>query len=175
MEAKNSALLSSCDRYLLESIEWPKGSQGCCGVLRADVGLLSRPCRKRRASSLDDQEISFFSELRRECGLSHELRQGTQGASCVAPGKSNLHSNCEGECGIALDSLQGNPDSRRIEGGISRSFSSCSRKPWDSSNYDGDLREFLIVPIASQEYCGLGTGLSDSTGFDAMEECLISN
>ena len=93
----------------------------------------------------------------------------------MAPGKSSLHLSCEGEHGIALDSLQSNPTSRRVEGGISRSFSSCGRKPWDSSNYDGDLREFLIVPIASQEYCGLGTGLSDSTGFDAMEECLISN
>ena len=31
-----------------------------------------------------------------------ELRQGPQGASRVAPGKSNLHSSCEGELGIAL-------------------------------------------------------------------------
>ena len=31
----------------------------------------------------------------------------TQGASCVAPVKSNLHSICNGELGIALNSLQG--------------------------------------------------------------------
>ena len=60
VEAKNSALLSSYDVYLLEPIEWPKGSQASCGVLREDSGLLSRPLGKRRASSLDDGGISWF-------------------------------------------------------------------------------------------------------------------
>ena len=32
-----------------------------------------------------------FLELRRQCGVSHEVRQGAQGASHVAPGKSGLH------------------------------------------------------------------------------------
>ena len=32
---------------------------------------------------------------------------GTQGASLVASGKSNLHLSCEGEMGIAFESLQG--------------------------------------------------------------------
>ena len=36
-----------------------------------------------------------------------ELRRGTQDASPVGPGKSNLHSSYEGELGIALESLQG--------------------------------------------------------------------
>ena len=36
-----------------------------------------------------------------------ELQWGTQGASRVATGKSNLHWSCEGELGIALASLQG--------------------------------------------------------------------
>ena len=31
VEAKNSALLSSYDGYLLEPIEWPKVSQASCG------------------------------------------------------------------------------------------------------------------------------------------------
>ena len=93
----------------------------------------------------------------------------------MAPGKSSLHSSCEGESGIALNSMQGNQASRCIEGGISRTFSSCGRKPLVSSTCDGDLRELLIVPIGSQEYCGLGRGLSDSTGFGAMEERLISS
>ena len=60
VEAKNSALLSSCDGYLLEPTEWPKGSQASCGVLRENSGLLPRPCRKRRASSHDDGGISLF-------------------------------------------------------------------------------------------------------------------
>ena len=60
VEAKNSALLSNRDGYVLKPTEWPKGSQASCGVLREDSGLLSRPCRKRRASSRDDGRISWF-------------------------------------------------------------------------------------------------------------------
>ena len=104
VEAKNSALLLSCEGYLLEPIEWPNGNQASCGVLREDSGLLSRPCRKRRASSRDDGGIScFFSS----CGGSVVFltsSRGTQGASHVAPGKSSLHSSLEEESGIALES-----------------------------------------------------------------------
>ena len=32
-----------------------------------------------------------FLKLRRQCGVSHEVRQGAQGASLMAPGKSGLH------------------------------------------------------------------------------------
>ena len=67
VEAKNSALLSSRDRYLLEPTERPKGSQASCGVLREDLGLLSMPCRKRRASSRDDGGISWLFS---NCGAS---------------------------------------------------------------------------------------------------------
>ena len=38
-----------------------------------------------------------FLELRRQCGVSHEVRRGAQGASRVAPGKSGLHVRGEGE------------------------------------------------------------------------------
>ena len=124
VEAKHSALLSSCNGYLLEPFERPKGSQASCGVLRGNLGLLSRPCRKRRASSRDDGGISwFFSSCGRKFGVSLKLQRGTQGASRVAPGKSSLHLNCEGECGIALASRQGNWASIRVEGesrGLSR-------------------------------------------------------
>ena len=109
------------------------------------------------------------------CGVFLELRWGTKGASPVAPGKSSLHSSFKVERGIALDSLQGNLASRHVEGGISRTLSSCGRKPCVSSTCDGDLRELLIVPIESQEYCRLGRGLSDSTGFGAIDDCLISS
>ena len=44
-----------------------------------------------------------FLELRRQCGVSHEVRRGAQGASRVAPGKSGLHVGGEGECIIALE------------------------------------------------------------------------
>ena len=45
-----------------------------------------------------------FLKLRRQCGVSREVRRGTQGAYRVVPGKSGLHSSCEGDCGIALES-----------------------------------------------------------------------
>ena len=53
------------------------------------------------SSHYDGGNSWFFSS----CGGILELRQGTQGACRVAPGKSNLHSSCERELGIALESL----------------------------------------------------------------------
>ena len=37
-----------------------------------------------------------FLELQRQCGVSHEVLRGAQGASHVALGKSGLHAHCEG-------------------------------------------------------------------------------
>ena len=78
---------------------------------------------------------------------------------------------------IALESRQGNQASRRIEGRILRSFSNCGRKPWVPLTSDGDLRELLMVPMVSQEYCGVGGGAGSrqSTGVGSMEEGLISS
>ena len=78
----------------------------------------------------------------------------------MSPGKSIFHSSCKGECGIALESRQGNRASRRVQGGVSSFFSSCGRKPCVPSTCDGDFRELLRVPMGSQEYCGVGSGLS---------------
>ena len=80
-----------------------------------------------------------------------------------------------GSAALLSKSQQGNQASRHAEGGISKSFLSCGSKPWVPSTSDDDLRELLRVPMGSQEYCGLGRGLSDSTGFGAMEERLISS
>ena len=44
-----------------------------------------------------------FLELWRQCGVSHEVGQGPQGASLVAPGMSGLHSCGEGERVIFLE------------------------------------------------------------------------
>ena len=136
-------------------------SQASCAVFRGDSGLLSRPCRKRRDSSRDDRGISwFFSNCSEMCGVSLQLPRGTQGVSPVAPRKSNLDSSCEGMGGIALESRQGNRASGPVEKGISLSFLSCGKKPWVPSTCDGDLSELLMVPMGSQESCGVGRGLS---------------
>ena len=58
LEGKQSTLLSSRDRYLLEPIEWPKGSKASCEVWRKDQGLLSRSGRKRSPQSRDDGGFS---------------------------------------------------------------------------------------------------------------------
>ena len=96
-EAKDSAFLSSHDGYFLEPTEWRKGSQASCGVWREDLGMLSRPRRKRRPSSRDDGGVSWvFSS----CGASVEFltkyvgelrkplvwRQGSKVSMCMARG-----------------------------------------------------------------------------------------
>ena len=125
VNAKNSTLLLSWDGYLLEPIEWPKGSQASCGVLRENSELLSRPCRKRRPSSHDEGGTSWFFS---NCDRIFELRRGTQGASRVAPGKFNLHSSCDGQLGIAFESLQGKtPCSSAVETGITGLHSRFTR------------------------------------------------
>ena len=45
-----------------------------------------------------------FLELRRQLGVSHEVRRGAQGASRVMPRKAGLHARSEGERVIALES-----------------------------------------------------------------------
>ena len=45
-----------------------------------------------------------FLDLWCQCGVSHEVRPGAQGASRVAPGKSGLHAHGEAERDIAFES-----------------------------------------------------------------------
>ena len=71
---------------------------------KRERGISPEMLQWERASSRDDRGISWFFS---SCSEILELRRGTQGASRVAPGKSNLHLSCEGELGIALESLQG--------------------------------------------------------------------
>ena len=146
MEAKNSSLLSNYNRYLLEPTEWSKGSQASCGVLRKDSGLLSRRCRKRRPSSLDDGGASWFFS---SCGASvgfltrynWELReplmwcQGSQVSMRVVRGSASLLSSHGRGIGpqdvLKKDSgglsrvAAGNPGFPRLVPVTSESFSGC--------------------------------------------------
>ena len=71
---------------------------------KKECGISLETLQQERASSRDDgRTLWCFSS----CSGIIELRQGTQDASRVNPGKSNLHSSCEGEQGIALESLHG--------------------------------------------------------------------
>ena len=91
-EAKDSALLSSRDGHLLEPTLWPKGSQASCEVWREDLGLLSRPYRKRWPSSRDDGGILWvFSS----CGASVGFTRGTTGSSgSLSCGAREVRSPC---------------------------------------------------------------------------------
>ena len=70
-----------------------------------------------------------FLELRNQCGFSHEVRRGSQGASPVEPGKSGLHVHGEGELVITLKSWEMTRASRRVEEALSRSFSGGGGTP----------------------------------------------
>ena len=78
----------------------------------------------------------------------------------MAPGKSGLHVHGEGVRVISIEPWKQIRASRHVEVGLSRSFSHCGRKPWVPSTCAGDLMELLQVPLRSQEYCGVGRGLS---------------
>ena len=101
-----------------------------------------------------------FLELQRQCGVSHEVLRGAQGASHVALGKSGLHAHCEGERVIALESWKVYRASRTVKEGLSRCFLGHGSKPWVPSTSAGGLRELLSVPLRSQGYPGVGRALS---------------
>ena len=91
----------------------------------------------KRASSRDDgRTLWFFSS----CFGILDLRRGTQDASRVCPGKSHLHSCCEGELGIALESLQGKWTSSRL----------VSRNSVFVSSYNRELGVEFKVHMRSQ-------------------------
>ena len=83
-----------------------------------------------------------FLELRRQCGVSPEARRGSQGASCAAPGKSGLHAPGVGERVLALESREGTRASRRVEEGLSRSFSGGGGNPRFPRLLPGTLGNF---------------------------------
>ena len=118
--------------------------------------------------------LMCFLRLRRRWGFSHEARRGPQGASRAAPGKSGLHAHDEGELVITLESWEATRASRRVEEGLSRSFSGCGGKPSFPSTSAGDLTEIPRVPLRGEGSCGVGRASRDSAGFSAMEEGLIS-
>ena len=92
--------------------------------LERGLGIaLSVRQEKKALTSRGRGLLRGFLELRRPWGFSHEARRGSQGASRVVPGKSGLRARGEGERVMALESREGTRASRRVEEGLSRSFS----------------------------------------------------
>ena len=72
------------------------------------------------------------------------------------------------------DLWEGTRASRRVEEGLSRSFSGCGGKKSFPSTSAGDLRELPRVPLIGEGSCEGGGAPRDSAGFGATEEGLTS-
>ena len=73
--------------------------------LERGLGIaLQAVLEKKAIMSRKRGRLVGFLELRRQRGVSHEVRWGVQVASRVATGKSGLHGRGKGECVIALKS-----------------------------------------------------------------------
>ena len=143
--------------------------------LERGLGIALQTRQEKKAlSSRGRGRLRGFLEPRRPWGFAQEAKRGSQGASRAAPGKSGLHARSEGERVIALESWEGTRASRRVEEGLSRSFSGCGGKPSIPSTSAGDLRKPPRVPLRAEGSCGVGGASRDSAGFGAMEEGLIS-
>ena len=78
--------------------------------LERGLGIALQPMLEKKAvMSRKRGRLVGFLELRRQCGVSHEVRRGAQGASRVAPGKSGLHVRGEGSA-LLLSSYVGESD-----------------------------------------------------------------
>ena len=74
---------------------------------------------------------------------------------------------------MALESREGSRASRRVEEGLSRSFSGGGGKTSFPSPSAGELRELPRVPLRGEGSCGGGGAPRDSAGSGATEEVLI--
>ena len=75
---------------------------------------------------------------------------------------------------MALEPREGTRAMRRVEEGLSRSFSGGGGKHSFPSPSAGDLRELPRVPLRGEESCGVGRASRDSAGSCATEEGLTS-
>ena len=141
--------------------------------IKRERGISLEKLQRKRASSHDDRGTSLFLS---SCRRILKLGRGIQGASRVAPGKSNLHLSCEWELGSALSSLQGKKTSSRL---VSRNYVFLSSGDCDHcvafkvhpgsqassrveaknsallSSCDGYLLEPIVWPKGSQASCGV--------------------
>ena len=85
----------------------------------------------------------------------------------MKPGKSSLHAHGEGELVITLEAWEVSRASRRVEEGLSRSFSGGGGKPSFPSTSAGDLRELPRVPLRGEGCCGV----SGATGGPNVVTC----
>ena len=86
-----------------ELFELHQGCQVPFRISRENMQFLSRRCSGERPHLAMTGDARGFSPV--EAAFSSY--EGNTGSLSWWPGKSNLHSSCEGELGISLESLQG--------------------------------------------------------------------
>ena len=118
----------------------PLRSQGYCAVGRGLSGLHWVRCNGR-GPHLEWRQETHFSSPDFPWARSDSDRSFARG---------------EGERVSALESWEGTRASRRVEEGLSRSFSGCGGKPSFPSTSAGDLRELARVPRRGEGCCGVG-------------------
>ena len=117
-----------------------------CMAWRAIPGPFSK--LKRRLDSLEAAQ-----------GAPRDPRRDSRGERSPWLPLETRPAHCEGERVIALESWKVYRASRRVEEGLSMSFSGCSGKPSCPSPSAGDLRELPSVPLRGEGSCG-GPGVS---------------
>ena len=96
----------------------------------------------------------------------------TGSSGSLSCGAREVKSPCEWRGGMRHCSrvMVGESGFKTREGGFSRSFSGCVRKPCVPSTCAGDLRELLRVPLRSRDTVDLGGASRASTVFGVMED-----
>ena len=122
--AVNSGFLSRCGGDLWTPLHCMKGVKPPLEFGEGTRDYSSRHCRNNgpHVERMGESAV-FFSRYGRKLRIPLQVPRRIQGASCVASGKSSLHSSYEGVHGITLDSRQGNQASIPMEGTISRCIS----------------------------------------------------
>ena len=92
--------------------------QRCLGPFRGSgvkVGFLERLQRRRASSHIEGRNSWFSSSCGRKLGVPLELRQGPQGPTCGASGRSSLHASSKQPLGIPLHSVMGPRSSSGVD------------------------------------------------------------
>ena len=123
--------------------------------------------------------LEQLTEIKKQAIISVQTQKDKINQALTTWNESDINTRCTGlfnkeERVIVLESWEGTRASRRVEEGLTRSFSACSGKPSFPSTSPGDLRELPRVPLRGEGCCGVGGPSRDSSGFGAIEEGLIS-
>ena len=155
-----------CD-IALESLQGNPASR-CAGggILRSFSSCDRKPCVCSTCDGDLRELLLCLLEVRNTVDLGGASRnplvlvQWKSASSRVEAGTSGFLFCSDVGFGLYMPFQTGSQVWTCVEEWNSAFLSSCGRKPCVPSTCDGDFRELLRVPMGSQEYCGVGRGLS---------------